>query len=463
MSLESEMVDIITISRLQSIPRKRQIPKVPLFMRIDNQNSDDYDPKVVSLGPYHHGKPELNFVEDFKPKSLEMFIHGSNKNQNFFLEKILEEIEDVRSCYLEEVTNKYNDYDFARMMLLDACFVLNDIEIVTRSTPNSASKQTNTIKHLGIAVYLITRRDLYLLENQVPFRILKLLVTLRYGDDEGSDQYYPFENKVKSYCSQMFFDKQEDNIEENAMMEIEPPHLLEVFRRVLVTGNDEEVINVKQSRCDFIFDYFLDRFRKNHELVHKPALLINVFRSVMDLKSKGIHFRPSGIDSLKGVRFTSHYYYAKLKLPCWYVSTYTKVFFMNMIAYELCPNSPNDRAVVSYINFMKSLIISPNDVKELREEKIIFNTLGSDEEVVQVYKGLKTYGADDPLIFKNVKRNIQEHYNSKGKTWIAELIDTYFNSPWSLTALVVTIFLTFLTVVQTYYGSPFYHSHEENM
>lgn len=168
MSLESEMVDIITISRLQSIPRRRQIPKVPLFMRIDNQNSDDYDPKVVSLGPYHHGKPELNFVEDFKPKSLEMFIHGSNKDQKFFLENILEEIEDVRSCYLEEFTNKYNDYDFARMMLLDACFVLNDIEIVTRSTPNSASKQTNTIKHLGIAVYLITRRDLYLLENQVP-------------------------------------------------------------------------------------------------------------------------------------------------------------------------------------------------------------------------------------------------------------------------------------------------------
>ncbi|WMV58925.1 hypothetical protein MTR67_052310 [Solanum verrucosum] len=71
----------------------------------------------------------------------------------------------------------------------------------------------------------------------------------------------------------------------------------------------------------------------------------------MDLKAKGIHFRPSRIDSLKGVRFISHYYYGKLKLPCWYVSTYTKVFFMNMIANELCPNGPIDRVVVSYINF----------------------------------------------------------------------------------------------------------------
>ncbi|KAJ8565113.1 hypothetical protein K7X08_001573 [Anisodus acutangulus] len=339
-------------------------------MRLDNKKGDDYDPKVVSLGPYHHGKPELNFVEDFKPKALEMFIHGSNKSQDFFLEEIVREIEDFRSCYLEEFVNKYNDYEFARMMLIDSCFILNDIEISTRSTPNSASKQTNTIKHLGIAVYLITRRDLYLLENQVPFQVLKLLVKLRYGDG-----FYQFEEKVKSYCSQMFFDKQEDIKMKNTIIETEPLHLLEVFRRVLVSDIDDEA-NVRQPHS----------------------------------------------------------------------------------SYELCPNGPIDRAVVSYINFMKSLVISPNDVKELREEKIIFNTLGSDEEVVQVYKGLKTYGADDPLLFKNVKRNIQEHYNSKGKTWIAELIDTYFNSPWSLTALVVTVFLTFLTVVQTYYGSPFYHS-----
>ncbi|XP_059308999.1 UPF0481 protein At3g47200-like [Lycium ferocissimum] len=160
------MMDITT-SGLKATSRRRQIPKVPLVMRIDNQKSDDYDPKVVSLGPYHHGKPELNFVEDFKPKALQMFIHGSNKDQDFFLEKILGEIDDFRSCYLEEFANKYDDSEFARMMLLDACFILNDIEISTNSTPNSASKQIDTIKHLGIAIYLITRRDLYLLENQV--------------------------------------------------------------------------------------------------------------------------------------------------------------------------------------------------------------------------------------------------------------------------------------------------------
>ncbi|CAN4089840.1 unnamed protein product [Withania somnifera] len=442
MTLKSEMMEL-SISRQQTISRRRQMPKVPLFMRIENKKNDDYDPKVVSLGPYHHGKLQLHFVEEFKPKALEMFLDGSNKNQDFFLEKILREIDDYKSCYLEEFANKYNDYEFARIMLLDGCFLLNDIEISTRSPPNFSSKQSETIKHLGIAVYLITRRDLYLVENQVPFRVLKLLVNLRY--DQGSG-YHPLEDKVRSYCSQMFFNKLEDiKREDKAIIETEPLTFLKFFEEYL-----------QPCSYDFLFDYFPSCWRKKHAL-HKPTLLTNVFCSVMDLKSKGIHFRPSEVDSLKGVNFTSHYYYAKLKLPCWYVSTYTKVFFMNMIAYELCPNGPMDRAVVSYINFMRSLVITPNDVKELREQKILFNSLGSDEEVVQVYKELNTYGADDPLLFKKVRRNIQQHYNSKGKTWIAELIDTYFNSPWSLVALVVTAFLTFLTVVQTYYGSPFYH------
>lgn len=161
MSLESE------IPRQQTTSRRRQIPKVPLFMRIDNKESGDYDPKVVSLGPYHHGKQELNFVEGFKQNALDMFIDGSNKNQDFFLQEILKEIDDFRSCYLEEFTNKYNDYEFARMMLLDGCFILNDIKISIESPFNSISRCTNTIKHLGIAVFAITRRDLYLLENQV--------------------------------------------------------------------------------------------------------------------------------------------------------------------------------------------------------------------------------------------------------------------------------------------------------
>ena len=84
----------------------------------------------------------------------------------------------------------------------------------------------------------------------------------------------------------MFFDKQEDiKMKENVIIEKDPPHLLEIFHRVLVHGSDDEA-NATQSRnYDFIFDYFYDCWRKNH-VRHKSGLLTNVFHFVMNLKSK---------------------------------------------------------------------------------------------------------------------------------------------------------------------------------
>lgn len=125
-----------------------------------------------------------------------------------------------------------------------------------------------------------------------------------------------------------------------------------------------------------------------------------------------------------------------------------------MIAYESCPGNPCDCSVSAYIYFMKTLVLSPNDAKELRENKIIFNHLGSDEEVVQVFRALKTY-VHVVSNYKDVKEQIGEHCNRKSQTWIAQLLDTYFTSPWSLLALFAATALLFFTLLQTYYASPF--------
>ncbi|KAK4406313.1 hypothetical protein Sango_0637800 [Sesamum angolense] len=98
---------------------------------------------------------------------------------------------------------------------------------------------------------------------------------------------------------------------------------------------------------------------------------LHSFRSVTDLKAKGIEVEPSSSRSLKDVEFKSGFFCAQLKLSTWFVSLYTKIFFLNMIAFELSPNNFNNHMVTSYINLMKSLIESPEDVKELREKKVV--------------------------------------------------------------------------------------------
>ncbi|KAH0712530.1 hypothetical protein KY289_008489 [Solanum tuberosum] len=148
-------------------------------------------PKVVSLGPYHHGKTELQLAENFKHIALEMFVSGSSKDVAYFNNKILEVVDNARSCYVDGSTDKYNDHEFALTMLLDACFIINHIELSTTDTYN---KLRTTRHHLGMLALSTTVCDMFLLEDQIPFWILKLLISLRYDKDEGDELLKMFLN-----------------------------------------------------------------------------------------------------------------------------------------------------------------------------------------------------------------------------------------------------------------------------
>ncbi|MCD9639501.1 hypothetical protein HAX54_024083 [Datura stramonium] len=436
-------------SRVEKYP----IQMVPLLMR--EEGNEEYEPKVVSLGPYHHGKEKLKFVEDFKPTALQMFIGNSSKGYGDLLSEVLRNIGYAKSCYLQEYTSIYTDEEFARMMILDACVILNNIGL---SSTEESVNQAKTINHLGTPVYTSIRRDMYLLENQVPFRILEMLVWLRDGTPR-----HAFVKHIENFCFRMFFHDKEGNFEEanhtNDHNKQYHLHLVGILRSVITTVHDHEPKSNNDHGCYDInnLESCLDNSgccgSKDDDGMGQRGLY--VFRSVTDLKSKGIKSRGSGIPSLKGVRFspTELCRPAKLKLPLLHVDMYTRVFFKNMIAYEFSPNVYiNDKCVTAYVSFMKLLVVSKMDVKELRENKIIINSLGSDEEVVQLFNALNTYGAEDNSSFWQVKRDVEDHYNSKAKTWIADLGNMYFSNPWSIIALAGSIFLLCLDIVQTYYS-----------
>ncbi|XP_027157303.1 UPF0481 protein At3g47200-like isoform X1 [Coffea eugenioides] len=435
--------------------------KVPPLLRLDKNNQQDYDPLVVSLGPYHHGKEELQSAEDFKLIALEMFVADSGHDVLFFYFKVLQLVNDARNCYFEDSTKKYDDETFAQMMLLDACFIINDIISRCKSGANFYI----TRYCLGDLASEIVLRDMFLLENQIPFWLLKFLMCLRCGKQEGEEMLNEFLNGTMfgNYKGSGIASRDKDL----------PHHLLDAFWLVLVSesckdkptspksraSNDSVCLNHFKNfgRCSNLHEYicnlpcFLWWRRSNIDNDSNTKKYVHCFRSATELKAKGIHFRRSSADSLKGIKFKSGYFYATLEVPIWFVSIYTKVFFLNMIAYEMCPSTSTDRAVTAYIEFMKSLIDSPKDVKELREKRILLTTLGSDEEVLKVYKDINTYGVRNVTIFHGVKEKIQAHYNNKAKTWLAELFYTYFNSPWTAIALFAAAFLLVLTFLQTYY------------
>ncbi|PIN03682.1 hypothetical protein CDL12_23793 [Handroanthus impetiginosus] len=417
----------------------RKIHKVPPLIRREDRSSGAYDPKVASLGPYHHGKPELQPCEEAKRLALQIFLKGHNHGQEFFQEKVFEVISEARDYYIEGSTDEYTNEEFAEMMLLDSCFL---ISLIYPSTVNLLEPQRHLdyvplLLLLGSLAYSsILGHDVFLMENQIPFKILMLLITLRY--ENGRDS-------MSKFLQMTAWDKFDEQLHEDIKQRLEdssPVHLLEALRTILVWEKPQaSPLQIAERTAR----NYTDEKGNVDFLKHEKT-----FRSAKDLKAKGIFFRPSSSKSFKAINFNSFAFYGKLELPPTYVSGFSKAVFANLIAYEICPNHSFDWSVICYVNFMKKLIDSPADVKELREKRILLTPL-TDEDVVRLYKDLNTFEmvtADNDIY---EKQKIQQHYDSKTKTWMAQLFYIYFSSPWTVVAWIVGVFVLILTVLQTYF------------
>lgn len=210
-----------------------------------------------------------------------------------------------------------------------------------------------------------------------------------------------------------------------------PQHLLEALHRKIVSGS---IPKANQGSIE----------------TRKP---IHSFRTATDLKAKGVTFNPSPTESLKDVSVTCYFFYARIHLPVWAVSTHTKVLLKNLVAYELCPSSPAEMEVTSYINLMKSLIDGAEDVKELRERRVLCNMLSCDEEAAAVFTGIDTHGVDNPRLYGDVKEQIDAHCDLRVNTWMAELLHSYLRSPWTITAFVAATVLLGISAAQLYFAA----------
>ncbi|KAL6523816.1 hypothetical protein OROHE_016354 [Orobanche hederae] len=425
-------------------PQCRVLHKVPPQVR--EQKKHIYDPVVLSLGPYHHGQPQFQHVEKFKGEVLGIMF--DSKDKDLLLNKIRSRVDEIRNFYGDSSSPREGDDEaLAEIMLRDGCFVLYYMEICS----GDEDKDVYISRRLGLSEVAFMFRDFFMLENQIPLWLIELLFTLIYINEE-------WEAFLSTFLSHMKFgDERMTNIPWKYKEE-EPLHLLEAHRTTLVGGESFNSIGLVTTTTTTtkthrrgIHKFFRWGWKKS--LCPSTSLFKTVnsqFRSVTDLKGKGIRFGPSS-ECLRDIKFNSYLFYGKLELPIWFVTNNSKVFFSNLIALEMSPETNTDFSVISYINFMKSLIAEAKDVKELREKDILFSSLANDEEVVTMFKEMDTYGMDNISIFQDVRERIDKHCDSRGKTWKAELIHTYFRSPWTAIALFAATFLLSLTFIQTLY------------
>ncbi|XP_022842329.1 UPF0481 protein At3g47200-like [Olea europaea var. sylvestris] len=456
---------------------KPQIQRVPSLLRDIESNKKCYEPLLVSIGPYHHGQPGLEEFEQLKIAIAQKLCHDHSSHQ-VSLERLYEEVAKVgksaRKCYKKGSTENYDDRSFNKIMFLDACFVLQIILFVTRRNLT----EEDLLRPSGHQLLVIVRYDLFLLENQIPLLVLKVLMDSMFEDEIGRELIQDFLQTAHIMSPQE---------KEKLEIDTEAPHLLYLFRERLIWSSPEDK---NEKKC---FKRLLHLLRewligsspedknkliepspedKNEKKCFKrllhllPEWLVESspedknkenfvewysYRSVTELKSAGIHFRPSHTDPFTDVKFKSHLISGTLTLSPIVVEDSTKSL-SNLAAYETSLNGPYDYRIMSYICLMDSLIDHVDDVKELRKRKILLNNLGSDEELARLFNEISNNLAFDGDVYGDVRTQIEKHCQSKAQVWMAEWIHDHFRSHWAFLAFMGAMFIIALTTVQTYFA-----------
>ncbi|KAJ6360979.1 hypothetical protein OIU77_004914 [Salix suchowensis] len=139
-------------------------------------NKDAYGPHIISIGPLHHGEQSVVAMEVHKLHymlSLLARTPDRAKSLDECGKAILRFDKHIRACYAEPI-DKYSENDLAKMLLVDGCFIL---ELFLRFSMADLRLQDDPVFNTTWMV-LTLRRDLALLENQIPFFVLEWLFKL---------------------------------------------------------------------------------------------------------------------------------------------------------------------------------------------------------------------------------------------------------------------------------------------
>ncbi|CAJ1953227.1 unnamed protein product [Sphenostylis stenocarpa] len=167
------------------------IYRVPQEVRDNNPKA--YTPRVVSIGPFHKEDNNFELMEELKLKYFKGFLNRTQLPLKDFVATLKTIEEDIRSCYAAPV--KYNSDDFLKMILIDACFIIEHF-LRWHSRSDWGGKDPLLLKPWMIGDI---EHDLILLENQLPFFVLEQLYNLT-----GMNKHFPsFLNICFNYFSDL--------------------------------------------------------------------------------------------------------------------------------------------------------------------------------------------------------------------------------------------------------------------
>ncbi|XP_061996068.1 UPF0481 protein At3g47200-like [Rosa rugosa] len=405
--------------------------------RLRRVREEAYTPRVISIGPFHHGKKALKAMEDHKKRYLRRFMGRFNLELKDYIRKMKDQEAKLRSCYPESI--ELSSDDFVRIILVDAIFV---IEFLLRNSKVAFRDENDCIFGKPRMIEDVLP-DLLILENQLPFFILK-------------DLFDPDIFKVPSEC----FNRPDDFVERLSIGFL--------YNVVLVGGTASrgmsfEVLLKKICSSKEEVQHFVDLLRKLWlaSLSNKPpATLVETQEvaprlikrktapTIEKLHQAGVKFEVGSTTNLFDIQFKD----GILKIPKLKTGDSTELKLRNLIAFEQCSTTSDDYYISDYVSLMDELVDTPKDVELLVKYEIVENDLGGgDHELSSLINSLSTgiiYDSKN-FYYGEICGNLDKFIRSKWHKRMAILRRNYFNTPWATISFVAAVVLIIFTAIQT--------------
>ncbi|RWR96976.1 UPF0481 protein [Cinnamomum micranthum f. kanehirae] len=353
------------------------ICKVP--ERLRRGKTDAYEPRIISLGPYHHGKPNLQAMEKYKRSFLEVILSFRPQiPRKRYIKVIKKEEEKIRTCY----TDANADIDsekFVEMILIDACFLVGYLLHIYYDVRG--------VLELDSIVGMddLIRYDILLLENQLPFFILiKIFDLLELTPLSFMDLAIKYlncwegEKKVDFQPPESF----------HHLLHLSHSHCLftpQVGKGSLVSTHGKEPDPIDQPPSASVLPAAVTVTISEEESgpIHRPQP-----PSATVLHEAGVKFEKKEAKGSSSLDVTFNN--GKMMIPPLVIDTFNMSRLRNLVAFEqLYPNfNELDKSFTAYVEFMDFIVNTPEDVALLHKEGIICHFLGSDQNAADFLNDL---------------------------------------------------------------------------
>uniref|UniRef100_A0A0D9XZB1 Uncharacterized protein n=1 Tax=Leersia perrieri TaxID=77586 RepID=A0A0D9XZB1_9ORYZ len=393
-----------------AIWKSHSVHRVPAAVKALHPHA--YRPQVVSLGPFHHADPRLLPMESHKRRAVARLVARCSGTTS-------------SSAALDQLV--------AAMM--------RTAEVYAAAGGGGGGgddgeyKQRDPVFGRHGKVYMVpyVRRDMLIVDNQLPLLVLEKLVAVErriYSQTMKVGVEYQVKKMVLRFISPSCKSPPPAKDEHRAL------HPLDVFRKSLLSD--------KKPR-----DGAGTITSRRHHDHNEDDEASSIIRSASELYEAGIRFKRSKTDSLHDISFR----HGVLSLPSIIVDDSTEYMFLNLMAFErLHAGSGGGNDVTAYVFFMDNIIDSAADVALLTSKGIIQNAVGSDKAVASLFNGLaKDVVLDTDSELDAVQRMVNRYCRKPCNMWRANLVHTYFRSPWAFLSLAAALFLLAMAVLQTVY------------